>query len=100
MAAASTQCCLSVQDLLHEAQSKGFSYRGEMFSVDDMASLAMATVPNIAIQIIEGLSDKRDAIIHSLARGAILLVPYPFIIPAISVTLVWILIHCCADNFS
>lgn len=77
MAAASCQTYIPVQNLLHEAQMRGYSYRGEMFSVDDMASLACASIPNITTQIISGLLDKRDAVVHSLARGAILLVPYP-----------------------
>lgn len=76
MAAASCQTFIPVPKLLHEAQVKGYSYQGEMFSVDDMASLAKAMIPNITTQIITGLLDKRDAVIHSLARGAILLVPY------------------------
>lgn len=79
MAAASTQSQVSVQDLLREAQSRRFSYKGEMFNVDDMASLAMAALPNVNVQIIEGLLDSRDIVVHSLAQGAILLVPYPFL---------------------
>ncbi|XP_034250446.1 UPF0692 protein C19orf54 [Thrips palmi] len=76
MAAAAYQTLIPVQKLLHEAQMRGYSYRGEMFSVDDMASLALASIPNISIQVINGLLEKRDTVVHSLARGGILLVPY------------------------
>ncbi|KAE8741070.1 hypothetical protein FOCC_FOCC013408 [Frankliniella occidentalis] len=77
MASAITQSSVSVQALLNEAQSRGFSYQGEMFSVDDMASLALAVLPEVSVKIIAGLQDNRDAVVHSLAQGAILLVPYP-----------------------
>ncbi|KAK3917291.1 UPF0692 protein C19orf54 [Frankliniella fusca] len=76
MAAAITRSSISVQVLLSEAQSRGFSYQGEMFSVDDMASLAQATLPGVSVKIIDGLQDNRDTVVHSLAQGAILLVPY------------------------
>ncbi|XP_052128819.1 UPF0692 protein C19orf54 homolog isoform X1 [Frankliniella occidentalis] len=76
MASAITQSSVSVQALLNEAQSRGFSYQGEMFSVDDMASLALAVLPEVSVKIIAGLQDNRDAVVHSLAQGAILLVPY------------------------
>ncbi|KAJ1529232.1 hypothetical protein ONE63_006035 [Megalurothrips usitatus] len=76
MAAAASQSSVSVQDLLREAQTRGYSYQGEMFSVDDMASLALAFLPNVSVQVIEGLVENRDTVVHSLARGAVLLIPY------------------------
>lgn len=79
MAIASCQTFISVQDLFKEARERGYSYQGEMFSVDNMANLALALIPkNISVQIINGLMENRDIIVHSLAKGAILLVPYPY----------------------
>lgn len=78
MASTSTQTTLPVKDLLLEAKSRGFTCQGEMFSIDDMATLAHALMPNVTTQIIKGLLDNRDLVVHSLAKGSILLVPYPY----------------------
>lgn len=77
MASTSTQTIVPVKDLLLEAKLRGFTCQGEMFSIDDMVTLAHAVMPNVTTQVIRGLMDNRDLVVHSLAKGSILLVPYP-----------------------
>lgn len=79
MASSCTIQPLSVEYLLQEARSRRFTNHGEMFSVENMASLAHDVLgPHCReIEVLtDGLSQNNGYVLHSLLLGSLLLVPY------------------------
>ncbi|XP_056639541.1 actin maturation protease [Diorhabda sublineata] len=66
----------SIQNLFETAKKYNFSNNGEMFSVDNMATLAKEVLPiGTEIKVYNGYLDN-DFIKKSLLGGSIMLVPY------------------------
>lgn len=80
MASTLTHQPVTVELLYNEAYQRNFTAYGEMFSVDDMAALAITSLGNRCehVEILSsGLSHDKDYILSQLSRSSILLVPYP-----------------------
>lgn len=69
----------TVELLCKYAKTKGYTFNGEIFSVDDMADLAKYYLPNnTTVEIFDGdLFSTR--IENFLLNGGLALVPYPYI---------------------
>jgi hypothetical protein len=65
----------SVKLLLKAAKDEGYTYNGEMFSVENMASLAKSHLKSTEIQVYTGLLNTEE-IKEILLQGVNLLVPY------------------------
>ncbi|XP_044264913.1 UPF0692 protein CG33108 [Tribolium madens] len=65
----------SVQSLLETAKNEGFTNNGEMFSVQNMATLARLSLKSTSVQVYSGLLNTKE-IKEFLLNGAHLLVPY------------------------
>ncbi|EFA07667.1 UPF0692 protein CG33108-like Protein [Tribolium castaneum] len=65
----------SVQSLLQTAKNEGFTNNGEMFSVQNMATLAQLSLKSTCVQVYSGLLNTKE-IKELLLNGANLLVPY------------------------
>ncbi|PSN31244.1 UPF0692 protein [Blattella germanica] len=79
MASSCTSRPLSVEQLFEEARSRGFTNHGEMFSVDDMATLAREMFEGSCREIevlAGGLGQDKKYVLHHLNSGSILLIPY------------------------
>ncbi|KAK7788333.1 hypothetical protein R5R35_013965 [Gryllus longicercus] len=79
MASSCTSQPLSVEYLLQEARNRGFTNHGEMFSVDNMASLAREVLGSHCkeVEVLpEGLRQDSDYVLHHLMLGSLLLIPY------------------------
>jgi len=80
MASSCTSHPLSVEELFQEARAHGFTNHGEMFSVDDMATLAQEMFQHSCreVEVLPGgLGQDKEYVIKQLTRGSILLIPYP-----------------------
>ncbi|XP_066998369.2 actin maturation protease [Anabrus simplex] len=79
MASSCTSQPLSVEHLFQEAHRRGFTNHGEMFSVDDMATLARDMFHQSCRQVeilSGGLGQDRSYVLNQLMQGSILLIPY------------------------
>jgi hypothetical protein len=75
-----------VEELFQEARARGFTNHGEMFSVDDMATLAQEMFQHSCreVEVLSGgLGQDKEYVIQQLTLGSILLIPYPFSINGI-----------------
>ncbi|XP_063231549.1 actin maturation protease isoform X4 [Bacillus rossius redtenbacheri] len=78
MASSCTAHPLPVDRLLREARLRGFTNHGEMFSADDMASLARDLLrPCREVEVLRQGLDDREYVVRCVSRGGVLLVPYP-----------------------
>lgn len=71
---------LSVEEVFQEARARGFTNHGEMFSVDDMATLAREMFHHSCreVEVLPGgLGHDKEYVIRWLTSGSILLIPYP-----------------------
>ncbi|XP_063231546.1 actin maturation protease isoform X2 [Bacillus rossius redtenbacheri] len=77
MASSCTAHPLPVDRLLREARLRGFTNHGEMFSADDMASLARDLLrPCREVEVLRQGLDDREYVVRCVSRGGVLLVPY------------------------
>ncbi|XP_023715090.1 UPF0692 protein C19orf54 homolog [Cryptotermes secundus] len=79
MASSCTPHPLSVEELFQEAQAHGFTNHGEMFSVDDMATLAREMFQHSCreVEVLPGgLGQDKEYVIQQLTLGGVLLIPY------------------------
>lgn len=80
MASSCTPHPLSVEELFQEARAHGFTNHGEMFSVDDMATLAREMFQHSCreVEVLPGgLGQDKEYVIQQLTLGGVLLIPYP-----------------------
>ena len=77
MAAAAMGEECEVEHLVTLAREQGFTMRGEMFSVADMAELARQVLPNFEVKVEKGgRMAETQWLVDGLLAGSLLLVPY------------------------
>ncbi|KAJ9598928.1 hypothetical protein L9F63_026534 [Diploptera punctata] len=79
MASSCTSSPLSEEQLLLEARARGFTNHGEMFSVDDMATLARDMLEKNCreVEVLSGgLGQDKEYVLQKLKSDSILLIPY------------------------
>lgn len=71
---------ISINNIFHEAELRGFTCKGEMFSVSNMKILAESFLaPWFCVEeFSDGMEANKLSIIEKLYAGALMMVPYPF----------------------
>ncbi|RZF34162.1 hypothetical protein LSTR_LSTR003572 [Laodelphax striatellus] len=76
MASTATATPVSTIELFRRAKERGFTIQGEMFSAENMASLAQTVLrPWFKVELISGGLDNTH-VLDCLSKGALMLVPY------------------------